>query len=98
MLPKKQRLGAAEVREILKRGRSVRSGTLSAKYVAAATAKVAIVVSVKVSKTAVMRNKLRRAAYLALRSSMPKGVHVVFFLHKPTLDQCELISLCLKLS
>ena len=98
MLPKKARLTSAEVREILKNGRSVRFGTLSAKYVPAATAKAAVVVSTKVAKAAVERNKLRRAAYLVLRTSLPKGVCAVFFLHKPVLDPIELASLCLKLS
>lgn len=98
MLPKKARLTAAEVREILKSGRSVRSGALSAKYKTAPHAKAAVVVSIKVAKSAVERNRLRRSAYLALRASMPKDVHVVFFLHKPELDPRELNSLCLKLS
>ncbi len=98
MLPKKARLTSAEVREILKSGRSARFGTLSAKYVPAATAKAAVVVSTKVAKGAVERNKLRRAAYLVLRTSLPKGVRAVFFLHKPALDPVELASLCLKLS
>jgi len=98
MLPKKARLTSAEVREILKSGRSARTGTLSAKFKASSSSKAAVVVSAKVAKNAVERNKLRRAAYLALSSSLPKNVHVVFFLHKPALDHNELNSLCLKLS
>ena len=98
MLAKKQRLSASRVREILKSGRSVRFGTLSAKYVIAAHAKAAVVVSTKVAKKAVERNRLRREAYRVLRASLPKSVHVVFFLHKPALDPQELHSLCLKLS
>ena len=98
MLPKKARLTAAEVREILKSGRSVRSGALSAKYKTAFHSKAAVVVSIKVAKSAVERNRLRRAAYLALRTSLPKNVHAVFFLHKPVLVPQELNSLCLKLS
>ena len=98
MLPKTSRLSASEVREILKSGRSVRLGTLSAKYVVSAHTKAAVVVSAKVAKNAVERNRLRRDAYRVLRASLPKGVHVVFFLHKPALDPLELSSLCLKLS
>lgn len=98
MLAKKHRLGAVQVREILKSGRSIRFGTLSAKFEAASTAKAAVVVSTKVAKSAVERNRLRRAAYRALRTSLPKNIHVVFFLHKPVLDPQELNSLCLKLS
>ena len=97
MLSKTNRLSASEVREILKSGRSVRLGTLSAKYVIAARSKAAVVVSAKVAKNAVERNRLRRAAYRVLRASLPKGVRVVFFLHKPALDPLELSSLCLKL-
>ena len=97
MLRKKARLTSAEVREIIKNGRPVRLGTLSARFIKGPSAKAAVVVSAKVAKNAVERNTLRRAAYLALRSSLPKGVHVVFFLHKPVLDKNELNALCLKL-
>ncbi len=97
MLRKKARLTSAEVREIIKNGRSVRLGTLSAKFIKGLSAKAAVVVSTKVAKNAVERNRLRRAAYLALRASLPKGVHVVFFLHKPIFDKNELNALCLKL-
>ncbi|KKU54754.1 MAG: hypothetical protein UX77_C0026G0001 [Parcubacteria group bacterium GW2011_GWA1_47_11] len=98
MLPKTSRLSASEVREIIKSGRSVRSATLSAKFVPSKVSKVAVVVSSKVAKTAVARNKLRRAAYRALRTALPKNTQVVFFLHKPILDPAELQQLCLKLS
>lgn len=104
MLAKEARLTAAEVREILKSGRSVRATTLSAKYrVFSANqpmyvSKAAVVVSKKVAKTAVMRNSLRRAAYRILRTTLPRGVQVVFFLHKPLVDEKELTLLCLKLS
>lgn len=104
MLRKKARLTSAEVREILKSGRSVRLGTLSAKFTKGSSAlpaqagKAAVVVSTKVAKNAALRNRLRRAAYLALRASLPENIHVVFFLHKPVLDPQELNSLCLKLT
>ena len=98
MLAKNQRLTAARVREIIKSGRSARSATLSAKFVPSKVGKVAVVVSSKVAKTAVARNKLRRAAYRALRTALPKNTQVVFFLHKPILDPAELQQLCLKLS
>ena len=99
MLAKRHRLGAAQVREILKSGCSVRSGALSAKFVAApGSPGAAVVISAKVAKNAVERNRLRRAAYEALRASLPENVQVVFFLHKPALDPQELHALCLKLS
>jgi|SRR3989344_2040343 len=97
MLSKTNKLSASEVREIIKSGRSVRLGTLSAKFKESASSKAAVVVSAKVAKKAVERNRLRRAAYLALRASLPSGVHAVFFLHKPIFDKNELNALCLKL-
>lgn len=98
MLPKKTRLTAEEVRAILKDGRPARSATLSAKYKVISPAKAAVVVSSKVAKSAVERNRLRRAAYQTLSGHLPKGVQVVFFLHKAALNPSELIALCLKLS
>lgn len=98
MLSKQFRLSASEVREILKEGRSARLGSLSAKYVRKAGSKAAVVVSSKVAKTAVLRNRLRRAAYRTLRATLPRDIHVVFFLHKPELSPEELEQLCLKLS
>lgn len=101
MLPKKSRLTAVEVREILKSGRSARVGTLSAKVRAGTPAqagKAAVVVSSKVAKSAVERNRLRRAAYALLQTALPRGTEVVFFLHKPLIDPKEFIALCSKLS
>jgi ribonuclease P protein component len=98
MLAKHTRLTAAEVREILKSGRSARSGSLSAKYKVISPAKAAVVVSSKVAKSAVSRNRLRRKAYAILKEALPKGVQSVFFLHKPAFDSTELIELCSKLS
>ncbi len=98
MLPKRSRLNAREVREILKVGRSARLGTLSAKFVVAKGSKAAAVVSSKVAKSAVERNKLRRAVYQALEGALPSDRHVVFFLHQPLLDPAALQSLCSKLS
>ena len=98
MLSKASRLTAAEVREILRVGRSVRSASLSAKYVSGPGAKAAVVVSSKVAKTAVLRNKLRRAAYRTLRPLLPSKIHLVLFLHKPILDTSEVTLLCSKLT
>lgn len=98
MLPKTNRLSASEVCEILKTGRSARAGTLSAKYLRLPGARAAVVVSSKVAKTAVLRNRLRRAAYRALKGELPSDIHAVLFLHKPALDPEELKQLCLKLS
>lgn len=79
MLPKKGRLTAAQVQDVLTRGRSVRTSLLSAKYVAGSNGvQVSAVVSKKVAKHAVERNRIRRALYRALHSFNVKGMAVVF--------------------
>lgn len=98
MLSKTNRLSASEVREILTSGRLVRCGDLSAKFKSnTGVSKAAVIVSAKVAKNAVERNKLRREVYRVLRTSLPKNIRAVFFIHKPIIDQDELNSLCLKL-
>jgi ribonuclease P protein component len=90
MLPSSQRLRSSEVVEVLKRGRGLSSGVyLSAKALAApqdATMRCAVIISKKIAKTAVMRNRIRRCAYDAfgvvangqLSRSLPI-VRIVFF-------------------
>ena len=97
MLPKQARLSAAEVREVLKSGRSLRAGALSIKYTKAAKAKAAVVVSTKVAKRAVDRNRLRRAGYRAL-AHLPPRIHAVLFIHEQSFDALAAASLCSKLS
>lgn len=98
MLKKRARLTSLEVRAILKDGRSVRSGTLSAKFRPGSPKKAAVVVKTAVAKGAVARNRLRRSAYAALRTALPEGVHAVIFLNKPAVTQAEINDLCSKLS
>jgi ribonuclease P protein component len=97
MLPKQKRLSAREVREVLKKGRAVRSGTASARFLSAASAKAAVVVSNKVAKKATERNTLRRTVYRLL-PALPKGKHVVLFIQKKDFDFSDVLSLCSKLS
>jgi ribonuclease P protein component len=79
MLPKRRRLTATEVKDILARGRSLRAGVLSAKYVTAThPLRVSVVVSKKVAKRAVDRNRARRAVYRALSQVDAKGIAVIF--------------------
>lgn len=54
-------------------------------------------VSKKVARLAVTRNKLRRAGYQAL-PPLPRGVHVVFFIQKADFQTADILSLCSKLS
>lgn len=98
MLPKASRLTSAEVRAILKEGKNLRVGALSAKFRAGKGMKAAVVVKNAVAKTAVTRNRLRRRAYAALRAKMPRDVHMVVFLQKPTFNPDELAELCSRLS
>jgi ribonuclease P protein component len=97
MLPKKQRLNAAQVRAILKDGTSLRGTAVSAKYLRAASAKVAIVVSKKVAKSAVARNRLRRMGYQAL-TPPPKHLHLVLFILKAQVTPADIAALCSRLS
>ncbi len=106
MLPSSRRLRASEVRVIIATGRSIRGEYLSAKYrLASGPFRSAIVVSKKLAKTAVMRNRLRRWTYNALtQQPFPKGIEVVIFIQKkPTIAPVsalvrDLTHLCSKLS
>jgi len=86
MLPKKRRLNAAQVREIITSGKSVRGGAVSLKYVVKqGYFGVAVVVPKSVARLAVARNTIRRAVYRAVSSSIgegaliPHNLMVVFF-------------------
>jgi ribonuclease P protein component len=79
MLPKRRRLSAKEVRDIIAGGRSARASLLSAKYInGGESLRAAVVVSKKISKKAVIRNRVRRAVYRALSSYNARGVAVIF--------------------
>lgn len=98
MLAKRSRLTSAEVRAILGSGRSARAEGLSCKYIPAADARAAVVVSKKIAKTAVMRNRLRRAVYRTLQKTRLPRLHMVFFLHSTKFSAEALTHLCSKLS
>ena len=97
MLPKRRRLRAAEVREILRRGRSIRSGPYSVTYLSGPAA-AAVVVSTKVAKTAVLRNRLRRRAYAVLGKVALPDVQAVFFVRSKEFEPAVFAALCSKLS
>lgn len=86
MLSKQARLRAAEVREIIKSGKSLRSSLaphISLKYIKNTTFRAAIVVSKSIARNAVERNRIRRAAYQALKDVAPvQHVRVVLFVQK----------------
>ena len=81
MLPKRLRLSAGEVRAVLAGGAPLRVGPYGAKYLNAAhPLKVAVIVSKKDTKTAVARNRVRRAAYKEIEalSTPATGALAVF--------------------
>ncbi len=87
MLPKNARLSASEVREVLARGKSVRTSPPSTHLTAKFLKKdrsfgAAVVVSKSLARSAVLRNRLRRALYNSLSEPFPRGVQTVFFVRK----------------
>lgn len=75
--------GYGSVRSVQARGQTARGGMLSLKYVQRNPTKpyrVAVVVSRKVNKSAVVRNRIRRRVYEALRTSAqpPGNIDLVF--------------------
>lgn len=97
MLPKTKRLTAQEVREVLKLGKPVRAGAVSARYTVGTAAKAAVVVSTKVARSAVTRNRLRRLGYAAL-TTLPTRTHLVIFIQSKDVTQADIATLCSKLS
>lgn len=81
MLPKHTRLTTAEVKKVLDLGRGKRGPLLGIKMLpGSAGFKCAVVVSKKVAKSAVMRNRARRAVHEALRkTSLPSSGHAILF-------------------
>ncbi len=79
MLPKRRRLSAREVKDVMAKGRSLRASLLSAKYISGGSLlRASAVVSKKVAKKAVERNRLRRALYRALATHGGTGTAVIF--------------------
>jgi ribonuclease P protein component len=99
MLPKTKRLRAEEVQDILAHGTSRRAGVLSLKKIEnKGDFRCAVVVSKKLARTAVMRNRLRRAVYKALsETSLPRHMHAILFVQSiPPRDLVATFSLELK--
>jgi ribonuclease P protein component len=76
--------GYGSVRAVYAKGKTVRGGQLGLKYALRGSDKaprVAVVVSKKVNKSAVVRNRIRRRIYEIIRTSLadlPKGTDLVF--------------------
>ena len=74
MLPSSKRLTAHDVKDIMEKGRVAHSPLFLLRYIpnAGAPTKVAAIAPVKVVKTAVGRNKLKRKVYEVVRKLYPR--------------------------
>ena len=98
MLPKRNRLGAAEVRRTLKEGKTLRTPNLALKHAEGGGSGAAVVVSKKVARTAVRRNTIRRAIYRAIPHPLPPHTSLVFLVQKNSADYTgDIKTLCSKL-
>jgi ribonuclease P protein component len=66
MLKKRERLSRREVEHVLNKGKRVRGTLFSVSSIQAQHMKCAVVVSKRVAKQAVLRNKIRRRVYATL--------------------------------
>lgn len=83
MMPKKNRAGTNEVKEIFKTSNSLGSPSFSLRYTKGAgnDTKISFIVPKSVTKLAVKRNQLRRRGYAVLRKlsqGLPSGITGVF--------------------
>jgi len=87
--------GLGALKGVYARGKSVRGTTLSLKYLDRGGDKpfrVAVVVSRKVSKSAVVRNRIRRRVYGELRqlsAAIPAGLDLVFTVYNDQVATME---------
>jgi ribonuclease P protein component len=83
--------GHGSVRAVYAKGKTVRGGQLGLKYNLRGSdhaPRVAVVVSKKVHKSAVVRNRIRRRIYEIVRTSLadlPKGTDLVFTVYSEQL-------------
>ena len=84
MLSKRRRLRAKEVQIVLADGRSIRCGPYRAKFLAGeSTLRIAVVVSKKVARLSVERNKLRRQVYRdSTTLKLPHTGQIVLFVDR----------------
>ena len=81
MFPKRKRLTAAEVREVLAKGKALKVGPYAGKLLPGRkTLGVAVIVPKKVARKATTRNSLRRKAYRELeRLVLPHSGSLALF-------------------
>ncbi len=91
MISQKHRFhGLGSLRYVYSKGQVVRTANLGLKYIPNSrrtTWRAAVVVSKKVSKSAVVRNRLRRRIYEAVRLANPaeQGIDLVFTVYSDAL-------------
>ena len=95
MLRKSRRLTSAEVAEVLKLGKAASSGPIRIKYTpckpGAATSQFSVVVSKKIKKLAVDRNRLRRQMFAVLKNIKPPFlVEAVVFITLSSIKQKDM--------
>jgi ribonuclease P protein component len=86
MLKKRERLSRREVEQVLNKGKRVRGTLFSISVIGAQEMKCAVVVSKRVAKQAVLRNKIRRRVYATLGTLQDSigNTHVVVFCNPAT--------------
>ena len=104
MIAKRNRFNASrDIENIYRRGRAIRHGVFSLKYVPAKKTnyRLAVVVSKKVSKSAVVRNRIRRRVFeqfrLIYKSSGQQPLDMVVSIFDPgvaSMPANELASIC----
>lgn len=83
MFSKNERLGRAEFNTFFKSGRPYHGSVATILYTPGGKLKVSTVVGKKVSKLAVVRNKLRRRIYATLRRELGVKTGVFIVILKP---------------
>lgn len=87
--------GYGSLKAVYGRGKTVRGSTISLKYSKRDESKpyrIAVVVSRKVSKSAVVRNRIRRRVYEQIRQvseAIPGGTDLVFTVYSDQVAQTE---------
>jgi ribonuclease P protein component len=87
--------GYNSLKSVYRSGKNIRAGSISLRYINRTpprSYRVAVVVSKKVNKSAVVRNRIRRRIYEAMRRhelSIPAGHDLVFTVHEDNIAQEE---------
>lgn len=92
MLPKNNRANRKDLDKVFKKGSFLVSQSLTFRYIKSKTNKISFITPKTVSKSAVVRNSLRRQGYLALKRSIkniPFPVVGAFLFKKKNTENLE---------